>query len=161
MRGRVMKKNNDFRHRQVKKILIMSCLLVFFSQLSAQDKRRRRLNLESLFPPTSYKNALETSMQVWSDIVEWREDGFVAGNEDDAADLIVGRLIRLRGYIEKLFKDHQTKTRIYSNDDLSYLSSVLDLTSAELESFTRQYSNIDTTSIENYLNAIKKTFNSF
>lgn len=156
-----MDAKKGFKRKQVKKILILSCLLVFFSQMSAQDKRRRRINFESLFPPTTYKNALETSMQVWSDLVEWREDGLLTGSEEDVTDLIVGRLIRLQGYIQKLFSDHKIKKRIYSNDDLSYLSSIIDLAGAELDSLAQQYSDLDIACVEDYLNAIKQLFKSF
>ncbi len=139
---------------------IVLCLCILVLNAHAQEKRRRRLDFDQLFPPTTYKNALETTMQVWGDLVEWRENIYV-GNADDATDLIIGRLIRLQHYIEKLAKDHTTRKRVYSQDDLTYLHSVLDLASAELQSMTEQHASLNTALLQDYFDAVKTLFERF
>lgn len=152
-------KKISVRRMHIKRIALCLCLLMLNAH--AQEQRKRRLDFEQLFPPTTYKNALETTMQVWSDLVEWRETGIAVGNPDDTTDLIVGRLIRLQHYIEKLAKDHTTRRRIYSQDDLCYLNSVLDLASAELQSLTQTDGSLNIALLEDYFEAVKTLFERF
>jgi hypothetical protein len=80
---------------------------------------------EGIFPLPSYKKVIDTAMRVYSDLLILEEKTTFCERSDEQIDMLVGRLVRLRSYINQVINEYRYEATV-SIEDLYYLIRVLD-----------------------------------
>lgn len=79
----------------------------------------------SLYPFISFKSIVDTCMRSYTDVLHIQDRLYCNEKIDEQIDLLVGRLIRLRSYIEQAIYAYKYEATI-TYDELEYLLRMLD-----------------------------------
>lgn len=79
----------------------------------------------SLYPFVSFKSIVDTCMRSYTDVLHIQDRLYCNEKIDEQVDLLVGRLMRLRSYIEQAIYAYKYEATI-TYDELEYLLRMLD-----------------------------------
>lgn len=105
-----------------KAIIFFVCAL-FFSGMSAEDTQA--VSFDTLFPALPLKKTLDTCMQIWGEIRSLDTLSKKEPYYQEIHDLVVGRLVRLNGYIDQIIEELNDGA-FFTRTDIDYLLSIID-----------------------------------
>lgn len=102
------------------------CLLLFFCIPSMYALEQiKKSDFHTIYPLSSFKLVVDTCMRAYSDALELHDRAANHERCDELLDLLVGRLMRLRAYIEQLMYAYRYEATV-TFDELEYLIRLLD-----------------------------------
>lgn len=109
-----------FRERLV---IFVACVLCFTR--GSAEQNTVAVSFDTLFPEMPLKTTLDTCMQIWGDIRSLDALPKKGPSYQEKHDLIVGRLVRLNGYIDQIIQE-LNEGASFVRADIDYLLSIID-----------------------------------
>lgn len=97
------------------------CIVLFF--LSGRLQSESLFNV--LYPYTSFKSIVDTCMRSYTDVLHIQDRIYCNEKIDEQVDLLVGRLMRLKSYIDQAIYAYRFEATV-TYDELEYLMKMLD-----------------------------------
>lgn len=97
----------------------------FFLIISMRVVFTQQPFFHSMYPFTSFKSIVDTCMRSYTDVLLIQDRIYCNEKIDEQVDLLVGRLMRLRSYIEQAIYAYRFEATV-TYDELEYLLRMLD-----------------------------------
>lgn len=104
----------------VKRYFFLGFFLIGMSNLRAEQSL-----FYSLYPFNSFKSIVDTCMKSYTDVLIIQDRLFCNEKVDEQIDLLVGRLMRLKSYIDQAIYAYRFEATV-TYDELEYLLRMLD-----------------------------------
>jgi len=100
-------------------------LIVLTSMLCVYADDQNLSYFHAIYPLTSFKKVVDTCMRTYTDVLILHDQIAQREKSDEQLDLLVGRLMRLKSYIEQVIDGYRVEATI-SIDEITYLLQMIE-----------------------------------
>ncbi len=104
---------------------------------SYSGMRAQTSPLQEIYPFTSFKKVIDTSMRCYTDLLILEERLAAHERSEELVDLLVGRFTRLSTYIDQIVHDYKKEATILS-EEIEYLIQLLEYMEITAESLKKE-----------------------